>query len=178
MTITVTNLLQGPADIYVGTVGAVEPTSVATIGVAWTNVGSTSGGSKLTINQNYSMLTVDQTAIQVDARLQTVTHEVSTTLAEPTLANLRIALNMASSAGTTLIPDPSANVNTSPAYGAVLLAGTRPGGGARLVILRRCLSTASVDLEHKKDGQTVLPITFSAFYVSSAVLPVKIDETP
>lgn len=178
MTITVTNLLQGPADIYVGTVGAVEPTSVATIGVGWTNVGATLGGSKLTVAQDYSTLNVDQTAIDVDARLQKVTHTIDTTLAEPTLANLRIAWNQATSAATSISLDPSATVNASPNFTAVLLAGTRPGGGARLVILRRALSMAGAALEHKKDSQTVLPVTFQAFYVSSVILPIKVDETP
>lgn len=178
MAITVTNVLQGPADIWTGAVGVAEPTSNATApGAGWVNAGSTSGGTKLSIKPGYGMLTVDQAALPVGARLQDMTVEVSTTLAEQTLANLRVALNQAVAATTFLEVD-SAITNTDPNYAAVLLIGQRPGGGGRMVIVRKVLSTAGVETEYKKDGQTLIPVTLTGFYVSSSIKPVRVDDTP
>lgn len=179
MTVTVTNLLQGPAQLWVGTFGATEPANAdAAPGTGWTSAGATDGGVKLAINQTYSSMVIDQIAIPVGARLNTQAFAIDTNLAEATLANLRSALNLAASAsGTSLELDPTIS-NAEPNYAAVMLVGQRPGGGNRLVIIRRALSTANVGIEFKKDAKTVVPVTFSGYYVSAAVKPIKIDDTP
>jgi hypothetical protein len=40
------------------------------------------------------------------------------------------------------------------------------------------LSTANVGVPFKRDGQTVFPVTFEAFYVSSSITAVRTDDTP
>lgn len=178
MSVTVTNLLQGPAAVWIGTFGATEPVNAdAAPGTGWTNVGGTDGGAKLTVSQSYSNLTVDQIAMPVGSRMTDLSVSVDTSLAEATLANLKTALNMAAGAGTSLELDPTIT-NADPNYAAVLLIGQRPGGGNRLVIIRRALATGNVELAYAKDKQTVIPVTFSGFYVSAAVKPIKIDDTP
>jgi len=177
--VTPSNVLQGPAEIYTGDFGATEPaTAGADIdGSEWTFVGATDGGATLTVSQTYSNMVIDQVALPVGTRLTGQTVELATTLAEATLASLKRSMNDASAAGTTFELD-SEIANADPAYSAILLKGLAPGGTPRLVIIRRALSTANVALAWKKDGLTVIPVTFSGFYVSKTVAAIKIDETP
>lgn len=178
MSITVTNLLQGPATIYVGPFGATEPTTAdEVLDTAWKDVGATDSGAKLTITQKYSDMVIDQVALPVGTRLTEQSFSIDTALAEATLANLRIALNLASSTATELELDPTIS-NSEPNYAAVLLVGQRPGGGNRVVIIRRALVTANVEMAFQKDKMTTVPVTFSGYYVSQSIKPIKIDDTP
>lgn len=180
MAVTTTNLLQGPADVFVATFGATEPADAETApAAAWVDAGSTDGGVTLTLGQTFSNMTVDQVAMPVGSRLTEQMATVATTLAEATLANFRRALNQATSAATTVEFGGEDIVNSDPLYQAVLLRGRAPGGGTpRLVILRRTLSTESIGVPFQKDGKTVLPVTWTAYYVSASIKAVKIDETP
>ncbi|NUR24993.1 MAG: hypothetical protein HOV83_03945 [Catenulispora sp.] len=179
MTTTTTNLLQGPADLWVAAFGATEPANAATApAVAWVDAGSTDGGTTLTLGQTYSNMSVDQVAMPVGSRLTEQSAQVATTLAEATLANFRRALNQAVSAATTVEFGGEDIVNTDPAYQAVLLKGRAPGGTPRIVILRRTLSTESIGVPFQKDGKTVIPVTWTAYYVSPSIKAVKIDDTP
>lgn len=178
MAITVTNLTQGPARVLIGTFGATEPANAdATPAVGWVDVGATDGGSTAEVNQSYSNMTVDQVGMPVGARLTELAVTIKTTMAEATLANLKAALNQAVGVGTSVELDPTIT-NAEPNYSAVMLVGQRPGGGNRLVIVRRALSTDNIGLAYKKADKTVIPVTFTAFYVSSAIKPVRIDDTP
>lgn len=179
MTVTTTNLLQGPADVWTGTFGVTEPANAAaTPGTGWVNAGATDGGVTLTLGQTYSNMTVDQVAMPVGSRLTEQNASVATTLAEATLANIRVALNQAISAATTAEFGGDDIVNSDPTYQAVLLKGRAPGGTGRIVILRRTLSTESIGVPFQKDGKTVIPVTWTAYYVSSSIKAVKIDDTP
>ena len=178
MGVTVTNLLAGPATIYVAPFGTTEPTTAdATPDAAWVDVGGTDGGARLVMNTTYTPLTVDQIAGPVGSRLTDRTITVATSLAEATLANLRSALNLPVDVGTTLEVDAEIS-NEEPEYRAVMIVGQKPGGGNRLVILRRALSTESIEMAWTKDGKTMIPVTFSGYYVSSSVSSIKIDDTP
>jgi hypothetical protein len=66
--------------------------------------------------------------------------------------------------------------NAEPPYSAVILRGQRPGGGSRLVIVRRCLSTESIGMSWTKDGKTMIPVTFEGYYVSKTIKAVRIDD--
>lgn len=177
MTVTVTNLLMGPAELYVATFGATEPVNASTDpGVDWTNVGGTDGGATLTINQTYTPMNVDQIAMPVGARKTEQVLSVATSLAEATLANLRLAVNNYSGTGDTI--ELGAEVdNTDPEYVAFLLRGQKPGGGGRNVILRRALSTESIGMAWQKAGQTLIPVTMTGYYVSDAIKAIKIDDS-
>lgn len=185
MGVTTSNLLMGPATLFTGLVGATEPASNATaLGTPWTDAGGTQGGATLTISQNYAPMEVDQLGMAAGARRTKVGVKVATNLAEATLANLRVALN----AG----PDPAVSPalpatfyeidaeigNTDPLYQAVCLQGIKPGGGPRRIFIRRTLSTEDIGIPFQKDGMTLVPVTFDAYYVSSSVKAARIDDTP
>src|SRR4051812_39451996 len=102
-TVTPTNVFSGPSDVWHGTFGATEPANaLAAPGAGFTNVGGTDGGTTATIMQTYFDHEVDQVDMAVGARRTALAITVATTMAEPTLANLRRALNQAASAATKL----------------------------------------------------------------------------
>lgn len=178
MAVSVSNLLAGPAVIYVAPFGTAEPATPATTpAVGWVDVGGTDGGARLVMNTTYTPLTVDQIAGPVGSRLTDRAITIATSMAEATLANLRTALNLPVGAGTTL--EVGAEIsNAEPLYKSVMIVGQKPGGGPRLVILRRALSTESIEMAWTKDGKTMIPVTFSGYYVSSSISSIKIDDTP
>lgn len=178
MSVTVTNLLQGPAQMLVSPFGTTEPANADVApAVGWVDVGGTDGGARLVVGQTYSKMSVDQIALEVGARLVGQVITVATSMAEATLENLKTAFNQPAGAGTTFELTSQIG-NAEPNYKAVMLVGQKPGGGNRLIIIRRALSTENVELAWKKDDKTMIPVTFSGFYVSSSIGAIKIDETP
>lgn len=180
MSVTVTNLIAGPAGLWVGSFGSAEPTGNAQpVAGSFVDCGGTDGGVDAEIQQNYFIYDgLDQVAGNVDARLTGQVTKISTNLAEATLANFRVALNQLTSAASFVEVDPTLT-GQSPNFSAVLLRGMRPGqGGPRTVIMRRGLSTASIKSSYKKDGVTYVPVEFTGFYVSQSIKPFKIDDTP
>lgn len=176
MGVTVSNLLMGPAELFAGIFGATEPADAeAAITTPFRDLGGTDGGATATISQTYTPMVVDQIAMPVGSRKTEQSIRVSTSLAEGTLENLRLALNDIGT-GTTLELDAEIS-NAEPNYSAIILRGQKPGGGPRLVIVRRCLSVESIGMEWKKDGKTMIPVTFEGYYVSKTVKAVKIDDT-
>jgi hypothetical protein len=177
MAVTVTNLLAGPAQVLVAPFGTAEPANAeATPGVGWVDVGGTDGGVRLVMSQTFTPLTVDQIAGPVGTRLTDRSVSVATSMAEATLANLRLALNLPVDAGTTVEVEHEIS-NADPPYKAVMIVGQKPGGGPRLIIVRRALPTESVEMAWTKDGKTMIPITFTGYYVSASVSSLKIDDT-
>lgn len=176
--ITPSNVLQGPADIFIGAFGATEPATTSAVidSTVWTFVGATDGGATLTLKQTYSKKVVDQVALPVGSTLSAQELTVATSLAEATLANIRRVLN--DTATGTSFELNSEIANTEPTYAAVLLQGRAPAGNPRNVIVRRALSTADLAMAWKKDGMTVLPITFEGYYVSKSVKAFKVDDAP
>lgn len=190
MSVTVTNLIAGPATLYVGAFGATEPTdaNVNTTPAAstWTDMGGTQDGATLTLNQDFFELEVDQIVDIPGRRLTKRDVQVKTNLAEATLDNLLVALNdgtVSASASYSTFDPADTNAATQPTYRAILLDGWAPQTGAgvsnrRRVVLRKVLSIDNVESEYKKDGQTLIPVTFGVHYVSSAIKPFRIiDQT-
>lgn len=185
MAVSTTNLIMGPGALYTGAVDATEPAlaAVATApGVAFTDVGGTTDGVTLTINQEYTELAVDQIVDVPGRRLTRREITLQTNMAEPTLENLAIAMNAGTvTDGTgykTLEPDFD-NSATQPNYKKLLFDGFAPGGLARRVVARKCLSTDNVSFAYSKSDQTVYSVTFSGHYVSASVAPfIVIDEDP
>lgn len=193
MAATVTNLVQGPATIYIGDFEATEPAD-NTVGTApssadWTDLGGTTDGAELSIQQEYKELEVDQVVDVPGRRLTKRDMSVKTNLAEPTLENLVFALNdgtTATGTGYKNYTPAFTDSATQPTYRAVLLDGWAPGGTSgggstsyrRRVILRKVLSSDNVEFAYKKEDQTVFTVTWSVHYVSTSVSPFKIiDET-
>lgn len=186
MAVTATNLVQGPATLYSGAFGATEPADAAVNTTppasSWTDVGGTDGGVKLTIAQSYTELDVDQIVDRVGSRLTKRDFTVETSMAEPTLANLSLALNggtSASAAGYASFEPSFASSATQPVYKALLFDGWAPGGTfTRRVIVRKALSTDAIDLDYTKEKKTMYSVKFSGHYVSASIAPIHVvDQT-
>lgn len=194
MAANVVNLVQGPATVYIGDFGATEPANAAVNTTpqasAWTDVGGTTDGCEISINQEYKELEVDQVVDIPGRRLVKRDMSVKTNLAEPTLQNLLYALNDvnggslgASGTGFSGYYEPAfTDSATQPTYRAVILHGWAPGSGAnnqskrRMVILRKVLSSDNVEFAYKKEDQTVFSVTWSVHYVSNSIAPFKIVD--
>lgn len=176
MSVTATNLIQGPATVYAATFGATEPLTVdAAPAVGWKDVGGTKDGVELQINDEYAVLDVDQIIYEIQRRRTKRVVAIKTQLAEGTLGNLALAI--ANTAPVTNVLNADDGLTAfSPGYGAVLMDGIAPGGFRRRVIVRKTLPTDSVGTAYKKDAQTLIPITWTAHWVSSSIAPFKIED--
>lgn len=181
--ITPDNLIMGPATLYRGAFGATEPADTAVNSTpqasAWTDMGGTMGGVKLAIDNSYSELEVDQSVELLGSRLTKRRTTVQTEMAEVTLENLAYSLNGGTSASgsgfKSYEPDGSDSA-TQPTYSAVMFDGWAPGSFRRRVIVRKVLSTDSIEVAYVKDKQTVLAVKLAAHYVSAAIKPYKIID--
>lgn len=183
MAVVATNLIMGPADLYIGNVGATEPldTAVNTTPAAssWTDLGGTQDGVKMTVDQTYTPLEVDQIVDEPGARLTKRLFTIETNLAEATLENLRYLLNdgtAASGAGFKSYEPVYASSATQPTYRAVILDGYAPNQLRRRFVIRKCLSNDKVETTYKKDSQTLFTVKWQGFYVSPSVAPFKIID--
>lgn len=181
--VTPDNLIMGPATLYRGSFGAAEPADTAINSTpqasAWTDMGGTTDGVKLAIDNSYGELEVDQVTELVGSRLTKRRATVETNMAEVTLENLAYALNggtAASGAGYKSYEPNASDSATQPSYSAVLFDGWAPGSFRRRVIVRKVLSTDSIELAYTKDKQTVLKVKLAAHYVSSVIKPYKIID--
>jgi len=191
MAVTVANLVQGPATLYIGAFNAAEPADNAVASTpssaVWTDLGGTVDGAELTIKQEYKELEVDQVVDIPGRRLTKRDLTVKTKLAEPTFQNLVYSLNdgtTATGTGYSNFTPAFTDSATQPTYRALILHGWAAAAGAggqskrRMVILRRVLSSDDVELSYMKDKQTLLTVTWSVHYVSGSTAPFKIiDES-
>jgi hypothetical protein len=185
MTVTVTDLLAGPArSIRVGLFGATEPADfTAPIDEEdWTDRGGTTGGLRLVADREFFRLDVDQIIGRVGSVPTQEDFSVATSLAEATLENYALTMNKPDASVTTAggvkkLALGGTLPGSAPNYVALLIEGRAPGGKGRLVIVRKVLSTATVEAGMEKAGQTVYPVTFSAHHVSDSIEPiVLVDE--
>lgn len=178
MTVTTSNLIQGPAALYVATFGATEPATIATAPASpWIDLGGTKEGLEFTDASEFAELEVDQLTMTPERRRTKRTVTAKTVLAEATLENLaRATANTAPSANV-LTPDDGLAA-FKPAYSALLIDGHAPGGKRRRIILRKTLPTDSVGMSYKKDGQTLIPITWTLHWVSASIPAFKIEDEP
>lgn len=176
MPVTSTNLIQGPATLYTGVFGATEPATVSAVpGAGWTDVGGTKDGVELTVADEYAVLDVDQIIYEIARRRTKRVVSVKTSLAEATLANLALAIANTAPAANVLTADDGLAA-FAPAYGALLIDGLAPGGFRRRITIRKTLPTDSVGMAYKKDGQTLLPVTWTLHWVSPSIPPFKIED--
>lgn len=185
MSVTITNLTMGPGTLFTGAFGATEPADSAVnttpAASAWTDVGATDGGIKLTIDQKFTELTVDQVVDSLGRRLTQREIMIDTQVAETTLANLSLAMNggtQATGSGYATLDPLNVTSATQPNYIALILDGYAPAGFRRRVIVRRALNTSSLQTELAKDKQGYFPVTFAGHYVSSSIAPFHVvDQT-
>jgi hypothetical protein len=186
MVATTSNLVMGPATLYIGAFGATEPAdsavNAAPAASAWTDVGATQGGVDITIKQDYKDLDVDQIVDVPGARLTSRKVIVATSLAEPTVNNLLYALNdgtAGSGTGYNKYDPAFASSATQPTFRALIIDGWAPGGVyTRRLIVRKALSTVDVKMSYQKDKETVFSVSWDAYYVSSSIAPFHVvDQT-
>lgn len=176
MPVTSTNLIQGPATLYSGLFGATEPATITVLPTTgWADVGGTKDGIELAVADDYAVLDVDQIIYEIARRRTKRVVTMKTSLAEPTLANLAIAIANTAPVTNVLTADDGLTA-FAPAYGALIMDGIAPGGFRRRVTLRKTLPTDNVATAYKKDDQTLLPVTWSAHWVSSSIPPFKIED--
>lgn len=183
------NLLMGPATIYVGAFGAVEPADASVnttpAATAWTDVGLTDGGATLSIDGKFTNFSADQIVDIPGTRMTSREILVSTTMSELTLANVANALNStvgATGAGYATFEPNYGQFATQLPYGAIILDGWAPApvnsNWRRRVILRKTMQVNKVEIGYAKDKQAGLAVTWQAFYVSSLISPYHIvDQT-
>lgn len=176
MAVTSTNLIQGPATLYVAPFGTAEPATIATVPAAgWVDVGGTKDGVELGIADEFSVLDVDQIIYEVERRRTKRVVTLKTVLAEATLTNLANAISNSAPVANVLEGDDGLTA-FAPGYKAVLLDGIAPGGFKRRIVVRKVLGTDAVGLPYKKDGMTVVPVTFTGHWVSTSIKPFKIED--
>jgi hypothetical protein len=189
---SVANLVAGGATLYSGTVGAAEPLDTQVNSTpaasAWTDAGFTDGGLTATWEQSFYAFTVDQVLDTPERRIISRNLALGTNLAEPTLENLALGLNgtVAASGGSgatafkSIEPITDATTQFVPAYKALIMDAFAPSiaGTAkrRRVFGRRCMNPNPVGSTWRKDGQTMVPVTFATHYVSDAVKPWKVVD--
>lgn len=185
MTVTVTNLLAGPAtSVWVGDSGVTEPATIdAAPGVGFRDVGGTTGGLRLISDREFFRLEVDQVPGRVGSEQTNEDFSVQTSLAEATLENYALVTNAKDTdvdttvAGEKRLGLGKADLGAAPNYRCLIIDGRAPNGKKRRVIVRRVLSTASVETPMQRGGQTVYPVTWTAHYVSQSIPAVDwIDE--
>lgn len=179
MTVTSTNLIQGPATLYLATFGATEPLTItdAPLAPAWRDLGGTKDGVTLNVETEYGVLEVDQIVDEVERRRTKRIVSVATAMAEATLENLAVAINNAGPVDGVMEADDGLAA-FSPGYSAVILDGIAPGGKRRRVIVRKALATEAVEMAYKKDDQTLIPVTFTGHWVSASIRPFSIEDEP
>ena len=185
-----TNLIAGPATLWRADFGATEAadTAVATEPTdPFVDLGGTNDGVSYVVDREFHALTIDQVTMAVGRRKTKNDVSISTNLAEPTLENWALALNQAASSVTSggtgataykALELETGDAGDEPEYSCVLLRGRAPNGKKRNVIIRKALSIESVESAYKKDEQTLIPVTFTAHWISASIKPVKwVDST-
>jgi hypothetical protein len=188
------NVVMGPATVYTGAFGAVEPaysaiTSPPSSSV-WTDVGGTADGTSVLLEIEHSLteLHVEQLIDPIGARVSKRVIQVTVDMEEATLNNLNLAMNQLStqSSGTGYtVLDPLTSITSfQPTYTAILIDGWAPTTGTsevecrRRMIVRKCLSSSKADLEYEKTKPVLFHTTWTGFWVSSSIAPFEIvDQT-
>lgn len=178
MSVTATNLIQGPAELWIAPFGTAEPATIATApGAGWIDVGGTQDGVTWAVEMEFAELSVDQIVDIPGQRMTKRATKLKTNLAEATLANLAISLNeLAASVAVNKFSPSNGIAAFTPNYAAILCRGLAPGGFRRQIVLRKSLQTGNVESSYKKDGQTLFPIEFTGHYVSPSILPFAVED--
>jgi hypothetical protein len=194
ISVNASNLILGPARLYVGAFGGAEPadSAVTPNGVTtppsnsvWTDVGGTDGGVTYAVDGTLTDLAVDQIIMSVGARLTDLKMTVTTKMSEMTLTNMSNAVNQITSTGsgsgysTQDITVTSAA--TQPTYAALIIDGWAPylstGAPAlRRIIVRKVLATPKVNLMYDKKTQASYDVSWSAYFVSNSINPVHVVD--
>jgi hypothetical protein len=191
MSVTPTNIAQGPAVLWYAAYGTATPADSAVTsppGASWTDVGGTQGGVNLAVDNTYTPQEVDQLVDPVGARLTKRAITLTVTLAEASLANLQLACNelltLSVNTGYTTTDLQTTTSATQPTYATLIIDGWAPTTGTtevscrRRIIMWKSLSQAKIGLGYEMAKNVVYDCVFTSYYVSSSISPVHIiDQT-
>jgi hypothetical protein len=188
------NLVLGPATLYVASYPAAEPQDATVTpngyltppGTPWVDVGATDGGVTFEVDNTYTDLAADQVTMAVGSRLTESKMQVTAKLSEMTFTNLQTAINnigvTASGTGWQSMEIPVGTASTQPSYMALIVDGWAPmttGGtpALRRIIVRKVLSQVKASFTFDRKTQQSLDCTFTCYYVSGTQNPVHlVDE--
>lgn len=187
---TSTNIIAGPAALWVATFGATEPldTAASTAPASpWVDAGGTDDGVTLNAETEWFEKRMDQVTMTPGRVPTSLAISVATNLTEGTLENLASALNIPASGiesggtgGTAWRAMDVGEVlpGDEPAYRAVIMRGRGVGNGGKMrnFICRKVLSIESVESAYKKDDQWLIPVTFGLHWVSTSIAPMRIVD--
>lgn len=195
MAVTPYNVVQGPAALYVAPYGTslsayigANPGSVA-VTSPFVDVGGTTGGVVVEVDETMTNIQVDQLLDPVGARTTARTIQVTTTLMETALAQIQVALNGTSGAtistgsGYSQMDLVTTTSATQPQYSSLIIDGWAPtlssGAAAkRRFIVQKALSQPKVAQKFDMSNQATVDVTFTAFYVSPGTSPFTVvDQT-
>jgi hypothetical protein len=190
MSVTASNLVGGPATLYLGLYGATEPadTAVNTTPAtsAWNDLGGTDGGLELNMGMDFFELGADQVTWIMERRNSKMDPRIKTSLAELTLENFKYAMNslgtITSGSGFKSYDVDITNSATQPTYVALLVDGWAPSSAGvakrRRVVARKCLQMGNIEFAYKKDGQSFYTVEFGVHYIDGTTKPIRwIDAT-
>ena len=175
-----------PFGTSVATYLGANPNSVAVAG-PFVDIGGTTGGVTVEVDETMSDIHVDQLLDPVGARTTARTIQVTTTIMETELTNLQTVLNGTTGATITsgsgwqeldLVTTTSA---TQPTYSVLLIDGWAPtlssGAAAkRRFIVQKALSQPKISMKYDMTNQATVGVTFTAYYVSSSTSPFSIID--
>lgn len=188
------NLVLGPATLYVASYPAGEPADAAVTpngyltppGAPWVDVGATDGGVAFEIDQTYTDLTADQVTMSVGSRLTESKMTVTAKLSEMTYANLQTAINnigiTASGTGWQSMEIPVGTASTQPSYMALIVDGWAPmttnsTPALRRIIVRKVLSQVKASFMYDRKTQQSLDCTFTCYFINGTTNPIHmVDE--
>lgn len=152
MVITNSNIIVGVgASLKIATAGTVEGSA--------TDVGATEGGLEFSIEREYFEKTADQSINILEMIKTSEKPKFKVTLAETTLDNLRLAMDMPSGAlaGSTLTFGGDATATELVIYANVI----SPSGGTRKYTFHKCIPISAATHSAKKDDKTMIEMEFA-----------------
>jgi len=191
MSLTVTNLIQGPARMYYGDVGASEPLASAAMNTtpptsSWNEFGFTTDGIAVAVEMDWEEMTADQVPDVLGYRMSKRAAKVTTTVSEPTLDNLKIIMNggtITSGSGVRQYTPDNSDTAYRPTPKAILVDGDAPDSAAgarkrRRVIIRKAVNIGNIEEARKKDEKAGYEVELAGLYVSDTIEPfIYNDQT-
>lgn len=125
------------------------------------SVGYTSGGVVLSASSDRMDKEVDQSYAPVGIHKVKETYQIKTSLAEATLANLKLVWEQTEAVvDGTGIRTLSWGMNPNVVEHSLTFEGVSPEGKARTYNVYKAVVWEVGDIEHKKDALTTIPVTF------------------
>lgn len=165
-----TKVIRGYADIYYGPVGTALPADTVALGgtwpVGWTGVGFTDEGLEIEKSVDTDDITVEEQLTPVDVAVTGVGVAVRFTLAEDSVANMKVAYGGASiatqAAASGVIGKSTLTFNDTLDQYALAFEAKNALGLFRRVLIPKVISIGSVATSYRRADKRVYPVEFRA----------------